>query len=274
MAHYSLDVYTEKTVITHIEQGFDFLGQTVRKYVRGKRPRFFITPSKKSIKAFLRQIRKRIKESRDLTAGELIAALNPMIRGWALYHRHVVSKAIFHAADHAIFQAIWKWARRRHRRKSRRWVKDKYFPNEGPNRWVFTGVLNGEDGQVKVVRLLAASSIRIERHTKIRAEANPYDPSWETYLEKRLDVQMAARLKGKRWLRHLWMEQNGLCPVCNQKITKITGWHSHHILWRSKGGQDSAANRILLHPTCHQQVHHQSLHVEKPRPVTRAQRKA
>ena len=269
-----LELSAEKTVVTHIEQGFDFLGQTVRKYHQGKRTKFFITPSKKSIKAFLRKIRKRIKESRDLTAGELIAELNPLIRGWALYHRHVVSKAIFHAVDHAIFQAIWKWARRRHQHKPRRWVKDKYFPDEGPNRWVFTGVLKGKEGQVKMVRLLAASSIRIERHTKIRAEANPYDPAWETYFEKRLDVQMEARLKGRRWLSHLWKEQNGLCPVCNQKITKITGWHSHHLLWRSKGGADNAENRVLLHPTCHQQVHNQFLHVEKPRPVVRAERKA
>ncbi len=274
MSERGLELSAEKTAITHIEEGFDFLGQTIRKYRRGKRTKFFITPSKKSVKAFLRKIRTRIKESRDLTAGDLIVELNAMIRGWALYHRHVVSKAIFHAVDHAIFQAIWKWARRRHRRKPRRWVKEKYFPDEGPNRWVFTGVLKGEEGQVKVVRLLAASSIRIERHTKIRAEANPYDPAWETYFEKRLDVQMAARLKGKRWLRHLWIEQKGLCPVCNQKITRITGWHSHHLLWRSKGGSDNAENRVLLHPTCHQQVHSQRLYVEKPRPVTRAKRKA
>jgi RNA-directed DNA polymerase len=274
MRERGLELSAEKTVITHIEDGFDFLGQTVRKYRWGKRSKFFITPSKKSVKTFLRKIRKRIKESRDLTAGELIAELNPMIRGWALYHRHVVSKAIFHAADHAIFQAIWKWARRRHQHKPRRWVKDKYFPDEGPNRWVFTGVLKGKEGQVKVVRLLAASSIRIERQTKIRAEANPYDPNWETYFEKRLDVHMAARLKGKRWLLHLWKEQQGLCPICHQKITKITGWHSHHLLWRSKGGSDGAENRVLLHPTCHQQVHNQSLHVEKPRPAIRAQRKA
>ena len=60
---------------------------------------------------------------------------------------------------------------------------------------MFTGVLKDEEGQVKVVRLLAASSIRIERHTKIRAEANPYDPAWETYFEKRLDVQMEATLE-------------------------------------------------------------------------------
>jgi transposase len=85
--------------------------------------------------------------------------------------------------------------------------------------------------------------------------------------EKRLDVQMVGTLKGKRWLLHLWKEQGGLCPICHQKITNITEWHSHHVLWRSKGGSDRAENRVLLHRTCHQQVHSQGLHVEKPRPV-------
>jgi RNA-directed DNA polymerase len=274
MRERGLDLSAEKTVITHIEQGFDFLGQTVRKYQQGKRTKFFITPSPKNIKTFLSTIRKHIKESRDLTAGELIAELNPPIRGWALYHRHVVSGAISHAVDHAIFKAIWSWAQRRHRNKTRRWIKEKYFPETGPKRWVFTGVLKNEEGQTKVVRLFAASSVRIERHTKIRAEANPYDPAWEPYFERRLDVHMVGTLQGKRWLLHLWKEQSGLCPICQQKITKLTGWHSHHVLWRSKGGSDRAENRVLLHPTCHQQVHSQGLYVEKPRPVKRAERKA
>jgi hypothetical protein len=60
-----LELSPEKTIVTHIEQGFDFLGQTIRKYRRGKRPKFFITPSKKNVKAFLRKIRTRIKESRE-----------------------------------------------------------------------------------------------------------------------------------------------------------------------------------------------------------------
>jgi RNA-directed DNA polymerase len=269
-----LQLSSEKTVITHIEQGFDFLGQTVRKYQRGKKAKFFITPSKKNVKAFLAKIRNHIKKSRNLTAGELIAELNPQIRGWALYHRHAVSKDVFHAVDHEIFKALWVWAQRRHSHKTRWWIKDKYWPSTGSNRWVFTGILKGEDGQTRGVRLFSADSISIERHTKIRAEANPYDPAWEPYFEKRLDVQMVGTLKGKRWLLHLWKEQGGLCPVCHQKITKITGWHSHHILWRSKGGSDRAENRVLLHPTCHQQIHSQGLHVEKPRPVKRAKRKA
>jgi RNA-directed DNA polymerase len=93
MRERGLELSAEKTVITHIEHGFDFLGQTVRTYRTGKRTRLLITPSKKSVKAFLRKIRTRIKASRHLTAGELITVLNPMIRGWALYHRHVRSQS-------------------------------------------------------------------------------------------------------------------------------------------------------------------------------------
>ena len=210
MRERGLALSVEKTVITHIEHGFDFLGQTIRKYQNGKRAKFFITPSKKNVKAFLLKVRTRIKQSRDETAGELIVGLNPLIRGWALYHRHVVSKAVFHAVDHTIFQAIWRWAQRRHRNKTRRWIKDKYFPNTGSNRWVFTGILKADDGQTRVVRLFAASQIRIQRHTKIRAEANPHHPAWESYFERRLDLHMSATLKGKRWLLYLWKEQAGL----------------------------------------------------------------
>ena len=79
---------------------------------------------------------------------------------------------------------------------------------------------------------------------------------------------MAGHLPGRRKLLHLWKEQGGICPVCTQKITTLTGWHNHHIVWRSKGGSDGADNRVLLHPTCHRQVHSQGIPVVKPRPAT------
>jgi len=106
----------------------------------------------------------------------------------------------------------------------------------------------------------------IKRHVQIRDGANPYDPSWEVYFEERLGVKMERTLLGRNRLRHLWIEQDGLCPLCRQKITTVTRWHAHHVVWRSKGGQDGAENRVLLHPICHRQVHSQGLTVVKPRP--------
>jgi RNA-directed DNA polymerase len=108
----------------------------------------------------------------------------------------------------------------------------------------------------------------IKRHVKVKGKANPYDPAWESYFEARLDVQMANHLRGRRKLLDLWRAQNGICPVCKQPITQLTGWHNHHIVWRTLGGSERAENRVLLHPNCHQQVHSQGLEVAKPRPST------
>jgi RNA-directed DNA polymerase len=118
MRERGLDLSPEKTLITQIEDGFDFLGQHLRKY-NGK---LLITPSQKSVQAFLEGIRKVVKANKQATAGNLIAQLNPKIRGWANYHRHVVSKETFAKVDHAIFLTLWQWAKRRHPHKPHTWM--------------------------------------------------------------------------------------------------------------------------------------------------------
>jgi RNA-directed DNA polymerase len=253
-----LTLSPEKTCITHITDGFDFLGQNIRDY-KGK---ILVKPSRKNIKKFLTNIRKVIKGNAQATAGHLIAILNPKIRGWANYHQHVSSKQTFVEIDNALFKALWQWAKRRHPKKSYRWIKDKYFRSEGTRNWVFYGELDG-----KLRHLLDAADTPIRRHTKIKGEANPYDPTWEMYFEERLGLHMANNLRQRRQLLHLWNEQKGICPVCQQKITKLTGWHNHHIVWRTHGGPDTASNRVLLHPDCHRKAHSLGLTVVKPRPA-------
>jgi RNA-directed DNA polymerase len=81
---------------------------------------------------------------------------------------------------------------------------------------------------------------------------------------------MDKTLRGRRTLIHLWKEQGGLCPVCAQPITKMTGWHNHHIVYKTLGGTDKADNRVLIHPNCHRQVHAKGLTVSKPRPAKAA----
>lgn len=252
-----LELSLEKTKITYIEEGFDFLGQNIRKF-NGK---LIIKPSQKSIQALLRKVRHTLKTNRQATSGNLILLLNPIIRGWTYYHRHVVSKAVFNSIDHAIFQALWQWAKRRHPRKPKRWIKERYFRTVAGNNWVFSGQKEGKEYQ-----LFSASSVPIQRHIKVKGAANPFDPAWEPYFEDRIGKRMKLSLKGRHQLLYLWKSQNGNCPVCQQKITRDTGWHNHHIVWRTKGGQDQARNRVLLHPTCHRQVHSQNIVVEKLRP--------
>jgi RNA-directed DNA polymerase len=242
----------EKTVITHIADGFDFLGQNIRKYA-GK---LLIKPSAKSIKTVLRNVRGVIKANKSAAAGSLICQLNPIIRGWAMYHRHAVSAKVFQSVDHAIFQALWRWAKRRHPHKGVQWVKARYFHAVGERNWVFSGQARGPKGKLRAVHLFTAHSLPIKRHTKINGKANPYDPTWELYLEKRRTLKMTDSLKGRRTLLDLWRRQDGRCSHCGEAMTTLTGWHSHHKVWRSHGGSDTADNRVLLHPTCHRQVHH------------------
>ena len=125
----------------------------------------------------------------------------------------------------------------------------------------------GPLGECDIVKLFKAAKMPIKRYTKLKADANPYDPHWEEYVEHRLGVKMEANLRGRRQLLYLWKAQDGIGAVCRQKITTLTGWHNHHIVWRSHGGSDSAENRVLLHPTCHRQVHSHGLTVVKPRPA-------
>jgi len=263
LAERGLTLSKEKTKITHIEDGFDFLGQNVRKY-NGV---LIIKPAKNNVQAFLRKVREVIKSNKTATAGNLIGQLNPIIRGWANYHRHVCSKSTFGDIDNAIFKALWQWAVRRHPHKGKRWVKAKYFRRFRKRTWVFTGEGTSRNGEEKLLHLLYAKETPIRRHIKVRAEANPYDPQWEEYFEHRLHVQMENDLEGYRKLLNLWKSQDGRCPVCQEKITKTRGWHLHHIVWRSQGGGDEVSNLVLLHPNCHRKVHSRRLTVVKPCPA-------
>jgi RNA-directed DNA polymerase len=262
LAERGLELSRTKTHVTHIETGFDFLGTHLRKY-HGK---LLCTPAKKNVRACLATVRHLVKRHKQATAGHLIMQLNPVIRGWAQYHQHGASKRTFAKVDHHIFTMLWQWARRRHPHKSRWWIKEKYFRSENGNHWVFFGHVERPKETRQDVRLFRASSVPIRRHTKIKGEANPYDPQWELYFETRWGVRMAQNLKGRRHLLHLWKEQDGRCAICQQRLTHLTGWHSHHIVWRTHGGSHQAANRVLLHPNCHAQVHSQGLTVVKPRP--------
>ena len=246
-----LELSEEKTRVTHIGEGFDFLGWNIRKY-DGK---LIIKPSLKNVKAIKGTIREIMRENRQSTTVGLIRLLNPVIRGWANYHRVAVAKRTFSAVDAWIWRKAWRWARRRHPTKRAWWVREAYFQTIEGRNWVLAAQAEEGYGKGRVLALARATETAIKRHVKIRADANPYDPSWADYFEARLGRKTRDALAGRRRLRHLWQRQEGCCPACGEKITEVTGWNLHHVVPRSLGGNDSLANLVLLHPTCHQQLH-------------------
>jgi RNA-directed DNA polymerase len=251
-----LTLSATKTKITHISDGFDFLGQTVRKYRFGKpNETLLIKPSNKNVKAFLKGVRETVRTLRGSSQEALIKILNPKILGWANYHKHVVSKDTFGKIDYCIWRALWSWAKRRHPMKSSGWIRRRYFDVVGPRSYVFRCLRTSKEGSKSWFELRSASDVAIVRHTKIQGEAQPYDPLYEEYFEKRLAVKMASSLKGQKKLLNLWKDQAGLCPVCGEALTEIKQWHAHHLVWRVNGGSDASSNLYLLHPNCHRQHH-------------------
>jgi RNA-directed DNA polymerase len=176
LAKRGLKLSAQKTLITHIDEGFDFLGFTLRKF-KGK---LIIKPSKKGVDNFLSRVRELIKSLNGATAAAVVLSLNPRIRGWANYYRHVCSKQTFSYVDNQILNALWKWAKRRHPNKGARWVRKKYFTSSHLRNWVFFGEHQVEN-QTKTEYLREAAKTRIHRHVKIRSQANPFDPAYHQY---------------------------------------------------------------------------------------------
>lgn len=175
-----LELSEEKTKITHIDDGFDFLGFNIRKY-NGK---LLIKPAKKNVLDFVRNIRAVIKKHAATSAGDLIAILNPKLRGWANFYRHSVASKTFSYVDNQIHLALCRWAKRRHPNKSKLWTMRKYFCTVGQDNWVFHGQTS-VGGSTFDVHLVKVARTPIRRHTKIRCEANPYDPAFDEYFIER-----------------------------------------------------------------------------------------
>lgn len=187
-----LELSNTKTKITHVDDGFDFLGFNIRKYT-GK---ILIKPAKKSVKAFLNELRTLIKSKPTAKQENLIYLLNPKIRGGVNYFCHVVAKGTFSYVDHCIFQMLLRWIRRRHPQKSATWKRKKYFRPIGTRQEVFSAAIQDKEGNSSLLHLFSADQCPIRRHIKIRAEATPYDPQYKDYFLKRKSLRKRSCNKG------------------------------------------------------------------------------
>ena len=176
-----LELSKEKTKITHIQDGFDFLGFNVRKY-GGK---LLIKPSKSSITSICRKLRAEVKRMPTEKTEDLIRTLNPKIKGWANYYRHSVAKDIYSYVDSRIFYAVWNWCKRRHPKKSEPWLRNKYFRSRGLKGWQFSTPRKSKSNMKEDYDLISMSDTKIQRHIKIRKNANPFNPEFADYFVKR-----------------------------------------------------------------------------------------
>ena len=178
----------EKTSITTIKHGFTFLGQTFRKHGRT----LHITPSTESVLTLKRKVGELIRKYVGAPMEFLIKKLNQTLRGWGNYHRHVVSSAAFSSIDEYVYQRLWRMIQRRHRKKSKKWLTMHYWSLKKSHSIFSVRCKTKKKGSClyQVIRL---GSLGIKRHIKIKAKANPYDPTYAGYIWRRKN-QKESRL--------------------------------------------------------------------------------
>lgn len=239
-----LQLSEEKTVITHIGEGFDFLGKNIRKY-NGK---LLIKPCKSTVRSFLGKVRDIIKSSKSIKQEILIRRLNPVIRGWVNNQRYVVSSKVFSTVDYEIYKCLWQWAKRRHKKKSRKWIARKYWHDIDSRQWTFSVPYEnqGTEGKPLYCKLEYATDTKIIRFKKIVAEANPFDEYWTDYFEEREGEKLLNSTKGREKLLTIWRRQGRRCPVCGDLITSETDFKVH-----TPAGKNS--RKIMVHKECHEE---------------------
>lgn len=255
-----LSLSKEKTRVVHIEQGFDFLGWNVRRF-KGV---ILNRPNIKNVKSFYGKVKEVISKMKMAKQENLIMKLNPMLRGWANYHRSQVASKAFGRMDAMVWKALWRWCKRRHTNKGIKWVKEKYFHTTATRNWVFGAVYTNAKGEQQLIDLFYCGAVKIKRHKKVKSDYNPFLPEWELYGEKLSQERLYDEQSHRKQWQSLYKFQKGKCALCGQVITKETGWHDHHIVYKMFGGNNALSNRCLVHPNCHMKIHALNLNVVKP----------
>jgi RNA-directed DNA polymerase len=187
-----LELSEEKTKITHIQDGFEFLGFNFRKY----KDKLLIKPSVTSIKKFTENIQETIKKSDHIPTAALISRINSKIRGWANYYRSCVAKECFNYIDTVVFNTLWRRLKRKHSNKNITWIREKYFTRIGSRDWCFFCEVKTKKGH-KLLTLIKAARIKIKRHLKIKGKATPYDEDYASYFSKREEILKMERIKNR-----------------------------------------------------------------------------
>jgi RNA-directed DNA polymerase len=155
LAPLGLRLAPEKTRVVHIDEGFDFLGFTIRRQRKRGTSKYYIYtwPSAKSVQAARNKIKERTHRSTcHLPPEVLIASLNRLLAGWAGYFRHGVSKKIFASVDSYAWTRVMRWLQVKHNRLGKKEIRRRYCQ---PGTWRLA--CNG-------TRLTGASSVPVTRY--------------------------------------------------------------------------------------------------------------
>lgn len=245
LAERGLVLSEEKTSIQHIQEGFDFLGFNIRSYRVPDRiagTKTLIKPSRNSIKSFRTKVRTLFRDHTGKSLGQLIAAANPVLRGWCNYHRHAVAGRVFADIEHYVHLRQQRWCRRAHPRKLKHWWMPKYFGYHYLHPTFGYTFMDKQSGAFMV----HPATIKIERWVKVKHRHSPDDPKLADYWRRRTNKAGSSELK-RSW-RKVAARQRHLCPTCNQSIYNGETIRMGHRDGDPNNG--SYKNLVLVHVDC------------------------
>ena len=255
-----LELSDEKTSITNIHEGFNFLGFNIRKY-KTLSPhnkyhtigRLLIKPQKEKVKTFLENCGDIIRKAKGNNLENLIHQLNPKLIGFSNYYRYVVSKETFSSMTKTIEDSVFRMLRKSHPNKSRKWVWVRYSTKHGAKHKTKTFFMNKE-------RLYLPIFMPIKRFVPVKMGMRVYDNGEETkvYWKDRTYINSLISIYSIK-VEKLYKRQMGNCPVCRKMMTgdeiinsKV---HIHHLNPQSKVKDNKLTNLRLIHNDCHTELH-------------------
>jgi len=249
LAERGLSLAQDKTRIVHLDEGFDFLGFNVRRYRARRTSRTelvtLITPSRKTVMKVRDKLKAIWLTARHQPLSKTILMLNAVVRGWANYVRGSSCAKAFSGLDHWMYQTAMRFATKRHRNKSRRWVVARYFGECGGYRWVFR-----DHGTDAVLRKFSQTTV--VRHVLVRGRSSPDDATLATYWEKRRKARSSGLSSNHQRLARA---QGWKCPVCGEALENEEPLCIYNVKSPVPGGNDDDGSTILMHLFCHQQAH-------------------
>ncbi|MGN7403442.1 group II intron reverse transcriptase/maturase [Cytobacillus praedii] len=242
-----LKLAEDKTRITHIYEGFDFLGVNIRRYKQAEgKTKLLIKPAKEKINEFRRNIKVTCKKARGHNLRNLIGLLNPIIRGWGNYYRPYVSSDIFAFLDYQIAYMTHKWLKKQHRMMPMKKLKQRFYKPDRTGVSKVKWILTCPETYMQKTRL---SWIGIERHVKIAFKNSPFDRDLKDYFLQRSIKEFNSNNTLSR--QKIAKKQKYLCTLCGHTLTGEEGLEIHHKVPVAQNGDNSYQNLELVHISCH-----------------------
>lgn len=248
-----LTLSPEKTHITHVDDGYEFLGFHVQRRPRRCAPQekaLYVTPTQRNIQRYKRKIKEMLRPTQGDPVNK-IRAVNRVVRGWATYYRHVQSSWIRQKLDYWTFRAVWKWLYRKHGRNVG-W-KELY------RQYIFRNAKGRKVLGYKAVHLTRMGDIHYKRFYLPKGGIqNPYLTPQRPKPTINEDDPIAdetwdgtSTQRGFALIRQDLLAQCG--PICHRCKREFPPYklHAHHNKALKHGGKHKQSNLELLCERCH-----------------------